>query len=263
MNHTILFGDSKSPLYGVFHPPYTSTKGPESAALLCYPVGHEYLRSHWAFRMLANSLAKNGVAAFRFDYYGTGDSAGKSEEGDFSIWIENVKSASEELKAMTGLKKVTAIGLRIGCTIISKAADEGFGFHRHIYWDPVMDSNRYFQQIKYLHKKTVTSVGRTLPPRTGNGYVEIMGFPYPDKLIDHISEYDLLGATIRNTGENDVIIHSNEKDFNYREGEPIPGGLRRVLIEDAGDWGNYQVSGKALLPAAIINAIVKEISSRD
>ena len=78
------FGSSERPLYGVHHPP--RERGPrESGVVLCYPMGQEYMRSHRAFRQLANLLTRKGHHVFRFDYFATGDSSGASGEGTFEM----------------------------------------------------------------------------------------------------------------------------------------------------------------------------------
>ena len=75
----IFFGDSKRKLYGVYAPP-TGASRRSHAVLLCYPGLQEYGTSHWSFRRLSAMLAREGHHVLRFDYFGTGDSAGNVED---------------------------------------------------------------------------------------------------------------------------------------------------------------------------------------
>src|SRR5207249_11329319 len=48
-------------------------------------------------RQLAARLARLGLDVLRFDYYGTGDSAGQGEDATLHTCIEDVVRATEEL----------------------------------------------------------------------------------------------------------------------------------------------------------------------
>ena len=71
----------------------------DGCIVLCYPMAHEYMYVHRAFRQLANRLARTGFHVFRFDYYGFGDSAGESEESHIEQWIKDISEAIDEIAA--------------------------------------------------------------------------------------------------------------------------------------------------------------------
>ena len=72
------------------------------AVVLCHPWGAEYIHGYRAMRQLAKMLTANGIHTLRFDYFGTGDSAGSTTAGDLSGWETDIQSAIEELKDTTG-----------------------------------------------------------------------------------------------------------------------------------------------------------------
>ena len=73
--HTqVWFGPETRPLFGwVSRPAGGLARG---GAILCPPMGEEGRAAHRTFRRLAEELAAAGIVALRFDYDGTGDSAG-------------------------------------------------------------------------------------------------------------------------------------------------------------------------------------------
>src|SRR5687768_16729988 len=107
------FGSSQRPLYGVYHPSKGRTARPVGV-VLCYPLGQEYMRAHRAFRQLATLLTKNGFPVLRFDYAGTGDSAGDGSAGSVATWVEDIGAAIDELKDTAGVSRVSLVGLRAG-----------------------------------------------------------------------------------------------------------------------------------------------------
>src|SRR5579871_2345685 len=63
----------------------------DHGVVLCPPIGHEQIHSHRGLRCLADALAEAGFSVLRFDYHGTGDSAGAGEEpGRVAAWLANV-----------------------------------------------------------------------------------------------------------------------------------------------------------------------------
>ena len=45
-------------LYGVYHSPPPAKQLARRAVVICSPLGQEYIRSHWACKLLAKQLAR-------------------------------------------------------------------------------------------------------------------------------------------------------------------------------------------------------------
>ena len=131
------FGSSERPLYGSYEPP----QGRElrRGAVICNAVGLEYFRAHRACRSLARRISSAGAHVLRFDYLGTGDSGGEVDDLKVSDWTDSVEQAVDELRAMTGLAKVSLIGLRLGASLASRATEGRSDIASLVLWDPVAD----------------------------------------------------------------------------------------------------------------------------
>lgn len=140
----VFFGESTRQLFGMYDP--AATDGAHGA-VLCAPWGQEYLRAHPSMRHLSRLLARAGVHAFRFDYGGTGDSAGSDLDGSPSRWIADVHSAIEELKDTADVRKVSLIGLRLGAAVAVMTAKARRDIHRLVLWDPVFDGAEYLREL--------------------------------------------------------------------------------------------------------------------
>lgn len=121
----LYFGAPSRQMLGWLHP----GRGPVSrgaGVVICNPLGYEAICAHRALRCLAEALADAGFHALRFDYPGTGDSAGDSAAGGDAPrageWIEGIGAAIDELRARAGVTAVSLFGLRMGATLAAPAA---------------------------------------------------------------------------------------------------------------------------------------------
>jgi alpha-beta hydrolase superfamily lysophospholipase len=74
-----------------------------------------------AFRSLADRLAEAGFVALRFDYDGTGDSAGRNNDPKrVEAWLGSVREAVALVRTF-GLSRVSVIGMRMGATLGAEA----------------------------------------------------------------------------------------------------------------------------------------------
>ena len=146
------FGAQHRKLFGVFHAPEDG-KAARSGVVLVPPFGHEALRVHRLYRLLAERLARQGVAALRFDFYGTGDSAGDDEDADLQGWASDVGLAHRELLRSIGSdRRITWFGARLGASVALRAAPHAFPrVHRLVLWDPVLDGRAYLAQLGIAH----------------------------------------------------------------------------------------------------------------
>jgi pimeloyl-ACP methyl ester carboxylesterase len=165
-------------LFAVYHEPRSGSTR-ESAVLLCYPLGHEYLNSHRAYRQIAVMLSEAGFPVLRFDYLGSGDSGGSCEQASIELWLRNVEHALVEVKARSGAEKVCLAGLRLGASLALLAAHRTGSVDALVLWDPVLKGDGYLQELEILHRRvleTAEGVSRTLiRPRTYDG-VSLFGF---------------------------------------------------------------------------------------
>src|SRR2546428_3558846 len=104
----IYFGPSEQPLFGVYHPA-EGDRASTHALLLCYPLGQEYQRTHRLFRQLGTLLSEAGLSVLRFDYVGTGDSAGETGEGTPEQWRENIRTAARELRDLASPAEISVV----------------------------------------------------------------------------------------------------------------------------------------------------------
>jgi uncharacterized protein len=89
------FGSPQRELFGMLHRPERGTTG--TGVLVCNPFGQEAVRSHRLFRVMAERLARSGRSVMRFDYFGTGDSAGDEDDADLDAWQHDILRAHAEL----------------------------------------------------------------------------------------------------------------------------------------------------------------------
>jgi pimeloyl-ACP methyl ester carboxylesterase len=125
-------------LFGLYEPAF-SGGAVERAAVLCQPFGSEYVLAHRSMRQLAVRLARAGFHTLRFDYFGTGDAAGETAECDLDGWEADVEMATDELRDIVGISRITLIGLRLGATLAARvAARRASDFEALVLWDPII-----------------------------------------------------------------------------------------------------------------------------
>ncbi len=118
----LFFGSARRPLAGWYHAARPHTR-PQLGVVVCPPFGYEMMRTYRALRQLAQNLAANGVAVLRFDYDGTGDSAGADDDPDrVRAWLDSIGLAIEELKARSGVSDIVLCGVRFGALLAAEYA---------------------------------------------------------------------------------------------------------------------------------------------
>ena len=147
MTSPLFFGSSPQRLFGVYHPPFGHGQS-DRAVLLCPPAPQEYMLTHWAMRRLASLLARAGAHVLRFDYFGTGDSAGGNEEGSLEIWQENVLVAERKLRELSGASRISLVGYRMGATLAWRASRLTETKPRDlVLWDPIVSGKSYIRDL--------------------------------------------------------------------------------------------------------------------
>ena len=144
------FGEPR--LFGCLHPAAdTRGAGPDAptrtGVVFCHPLGHEYVTLHRAARILASRLARSGLPTLRFDYSGTGDSAGGLEEARLQNWVDDADAAADALRSRTGVERICLVGARLGATLALRAAARRADVESLALWDPVVWGRDYLRQL--------------------------------------------------------------------------------------------------------------------
>jgi len=143
------FGPEERPLLGwLARPRGTQARG---GVLLAPPIGREAHAARRALRHVALSMAAQGFVTLRFDYDGTGDSSGFLDDPERGkAFVDSVAEAAELLRSF-GLESVSAIGMRLGATIVGVAAAErGARFSSVVLWDPCESGRSYLRSLSAL-----------------------------------------------------------------------------------------------------------------
>jgi uncharacterized protein len=165
------------------------------------------MRTHMAFRKLAGILSRDGFHVLRFDYYGTGDSAGGSNDGSIAEWQKNIASAVVDLKDCSGVTKISLIGHRLGAAL---AARTPLTVSNLVLWEPVVNGRDYLEELRTIHQRKFSDL--LFPPRLppdGRGG-ELLGFPLPMEMETEIRSLNLIDQ-IACRAEHIMLVASQQR----------------------------------------------------
>ncbi len=259
MNATY-FGRSERQLLGIHHEA-RGKAARDLAVLLCYPAAQEYLRAHWAFRRLADLLSKEGLSAFRFDYFGTGDSAGSLGAATAADWVQDIQTAAAELLDVSGATHLALVGFRFGATLAAEAVRKGLKVRELVLWEPVSNGRAHLAELEELERKK-QAISRT-PPRPTPGVTEVLGVVVTPALRDSIAAFDLLAAPPPPTQRTVLAVSEELPEYaalreHYRK---AGAELSYLYVPEEAGGGRGDVDS-AMLSSVILQGIVSQLAPR-
>ncbi len=217
------------PLFAWLHHRVELT-GFDHGVLICPPIGYEQLHSHRSLRHLADRLAQQAVPVLRFDWHGTGDSAGTDEDpARLTTWLANIRDAVRWMREQLGCRQISLVGLRLGGTLAALVAAE-LEIDNLVLWCPITKGRAYVREMKAI------SLTAEAAPRTvdADGSIEAAGFVLSAETAGDLSQLDLLTSfAIQNeTSERGgvsplALPRRTDAALPRRADAQEPGGLRR------------------------------------
>ncbi|MBI4995378.1 MAG: alpha/beta fold hydrolase [Rhodocyclales bacterium] len=256
------FGSGSRRLFGLYTPARVGAVG-NRAVVLCPAWGQEYLCAHRSMRQLANMLNAAGFHVLRFDYFGTGDSAGDMTQGDLGGWEADIDTAIEELKDTCGALRVALVGLRMGGTLAARvAARRTADVDALILWDPVVDGCAYKEEIMRMGEQDARELGRSTERAAdqGGGH-EVLGFPLTERLAEDFGKIDL-AAQIGSVRARTAVVVSRPLAADSALAAALASGAGQPartieLIESQAAWINDDAEGAGAVPVKVLQRIVQ------
>jgi alpha/beta superfamily hydrolase len=263
------FGPESRKLFGLFHP---AERDGGTAVLICPPFGQEAIRAHRLMRVLADRLARTGVAVLRFDYHGTGDSPGDDAEGELEGWRRDVCAAHEELRRLSGAAHVVWLGARLGASVAVMAAHAGKSDPaRLLLWDPVVDGARYLAHLRECHVDALEH-SFLLPDRTWRKQLSRT----PDAPVTELLGYELGAPLYRQlqaltpdalvlTARHETTVLADPGDaaaarwVDIEQKKPMP--VRLLAFQHPMIWTSDPHPNNAMVPAEALKRLLVEIGN--
>lgn len=172
--------------FGWFHAARGPTRG--AGVVLCRPLGYEAICTYGSYTQLAEALSLEGFDVMRFDYHGTGDSAGDDTDPDrVQSWINGITTAAFELRRLAGIRSVSFFGVRLGATLAAQAAVRIGGVDSLVMWAPCITGRAYVRELR------AAGMGRrasSVPAEPGA--IEAFGYLYSAQTLEDIKALDCL-----------------------------------------------------------------------
>jgi alpha-beta hydrolase superfamily lysophospholipase len=199
----VAFGSTDRLLFGWVHHPPERVVAKSVGLLICKPFGYEAICAHRSLRHFADAAAGAGVSTLRFDYDGTGDSAGSDTDPDrWRSWVQSVHRAAEELKRHARVDRLCLLGIRLGATLAACAAVERDDIIGLAAVAPVTKGAAWLREVHALEQ----AMGFAGPPPGPEppSSRESVGFVITDDTAAVIRALDLL--TLARPPARDVLI---------------------------------------------------------
>ena len=226
------FGNQNVKLLGAYHPPRRSIN--DAAVLICPPIGQEYIRTHWALRLLANQLSRKGIHVLRFDYRGHGDSCGDIQDvASLDEWRDDISVAIDHLKEQSGAQTVMLTGLRVGASLASDVSADRDDVNSVVAWERIVRGSDYLRDLRSVHESMIDLWFQPIKTPSDESTEEILGWRWRRSLINELETWapNFASLTIPQ-----LVISLSGHDQRETT-EPSFNPLEKQLdVDDDSDW---------------------------
>jgi len=261
------FHASDRGLYGASHAPDTCP--PRAAALFLAPFGEERKCACRLLLRTARACAGAGVAAFRFDLSGVGESTGDHGAATLRQWLEDAGAALDLVNETFAGAPWVAVGARLGANLAARLAASR-GASRLVLIEPLLSGGDYVrdllrrQQIKTV--MTGAETGRDTADAAAQWAAgkcaDLGGFGVSPTLaaeLEGLSLCDDLSAV-----PEECVIHllrvSGGKKFPPAW-QPVLDRIGRssasdaAILHDKPFWGQLEYYESDVIPAAVVGRL--------
>ncbi|QNK01636.1 serine aminopeptidase domain-containing protein [Dyella telluris] len=246
------FGPGRE-LFGFYHPSAAVTG---AAVLLCPPFGVEQIRCHRLYRQLAHGLAESGLPVLRFDYYGTGDSAGESRAFEWTRCLADVATAANELRNRTGGARLLAFGARLGANA-ALAAAQSARLDGVVTWDAITSGDALVRQYDRMQDALKVDLNRFEVARPElDVSTQWPGFERGEGLRAQLQALRLLDPGMASAWLSSAMTDEASRPLDHHVG-------RQVSVDVSPRWDDVDCLEMAILSHPLLDAakrLLKEMA---
>jgi alpha-beta hydrolase superfamily lysophospholipase len=214
--------------FGWYHAACQPAKG--VGVVLCRPIGYEAVCAYPTYTRLAENLAAAGFDVMRFDYHGTGDSAGSDADPDrVQAWIDSTVCATNELQRLSGVSRLALFGVRLGATLAAQAAARLGGVESLVMWAPCVTGRAFARELRVANANRPQADQAVGP--ADNGSIEAFGHAYSAQTLQDLNGLDCQRVDFQPAARVLII----DRDDMPAQG-PLPG-----MYDAMGMDTSYQV----------------------
>ncbi len=204
--------------------------------ILCSPHGFEELCARKSWRALADKLAAAGMPTLRFDYDGTADSDGSSEDpGRVDAWRASIREAIVWLENNLGVSEVVLVGLRAGALLAAIEAEKHGNIAGLGLLAPVQSGRQYVRELKGLARIMSPPNSHLVKERETRPGIDVCGFEERPETLADLEALNL--ASFERQPARDVLLLS-QKGANLAKLREHFTGLGSRVTE--AEFGGYE-----------------------
>jgi pimeloyl-ACP methyl ester carboxylesterase len=185
-------------------------------------------------RSLALQLTKDDYATLRFDHFGTGDSSGTLDDDEFDqTWIEGVDHGVALLRSL-GVTTVSAVGMRMGATIVGTAAAAyDLGLSSFVMWDPCETGRSYVRELNALGalRRNIVTNGMGEPTK-------MLEYALSDEASNRMNRFSLIEPSTREPADRVLVV--------VRDDRPVSSKFRSRWDVEIVEWSSNSEQGPML-----------------
>ncbi len=238
----LYFGRPERPLFGMLHrqhddPDFAPTRG----LVVAPPLLQEGIGAHRALWWLGERVAPDGITTLRFDWHGSGDSSGTSDQLTVGGLVEDMQAATDWMQCHARVGGVRQLALRSGCLVLLAAAARSTRPVDLVLWDPVLDGARLVQDWRRQHREQLAEVGRYLTGPQLSGPQDLIGFDVAGAFLDEMTELDV-GTVVLPAGSRILVVgwHLDAEIDAMLERHEIDGIEVQQLLLDSDDRPGWE-----------------------
>jgi uncharacterized protein len=227
VEQAVSFQNEGQTLYGMLHLPNTSS--PHPAVLLLHGLTGDKTGSHRLFVHMARALTARGIAAFRFDMRGSGDSEGEFQDMTLAGETSDAQAALDWLIGHPAIDpaRIGSLGLSLGGLVQSLLAGSNAQRLRGLaYWAAAANREVFTSFAQRTAERRGSNTEDLMQQLMQTGYVMLWGYPVGIPFIQDFFQSDAMSGLSNYTGPV-IIVHNT--------GDPtVPVGQADVLAAHFG-----------------------------